>query len=100
MSQIEQKSECQKKEVGEGMEMSLSKNETTFLPEDSDPPLITSKEEKKELLPPSPTNVKENIKQKYLTEMPGDFYLFWEFCQFISKEKPCGNIFFKNMHPI
>lgn len=48
-------------------------------------------EEKKELLPNSPTNVKENIKQKYLTEMPEDFFLFWDFCQFIHKEKPCGN---------
>ena len=30
-------------------------------------------------------DVKENIKQKFLVEMPEDFYHFWEFCK---SEKP------------
>ncbi|XP_061165509.1 histone PARylation factor 1-like [Saccostrea echinata] len=30
---------------------------------------------------PSPANVRDNIKQKYLMDMPEDFYQFWEFCK-------------------
>ena len=44
-----------------------------------------------EELPPSPPNIKENILQKFLVEMPEDFYSFWEFCCSINKEKPEGN---------
>ena len=35
------------------------------------------------ILPPSPTNVKDNIKSKYFLEMPEDFFRFWDFCQFL-----------------
>ncbi|XP_059147429.1 histone PARylation factor 1-like isoform X2 [Physella acuta] len=31
--------------------------------------------------PASPQDVKDNIKNKFLVEMPEDFYLFWEFCK-------------------
>lgn len=31
--------------------------------------------------PPSPEDIKENIKQKFLVEMPEDFYELWEFCK-------------------
>nr|SVE83839.1 EOG090X0BAY [Daphnia pulex] len=34
-------------------------------------------------LPPSPEDVKENIKLKFLVDMPDDFYEFWAFCQSI-----------------
>lgn len=37
---------------------------------------------------PSPDNVKDNIKQKYLMEMPEDFYQFWEFCKEQNKSQP------------
>ena len=33
------------------------------------------------MLPASPENIKENIKQKFLVEMPEDFYEFYEFCK-------------------
>ncbi|XP_071452817.1 histone PARylation factor 1 isoform X2 [Hetaerina americana] len=36
------------------------------------------------LLPPSPEDVRENIKQKFLCEMPEDFYQFWKFCESLS----------------
>ena len=43
--------------------------------------------------PPSPADVKQNIKQKYLTEMPQDFYDFWEFCQQENKKNPQSKMF-------
>ncbi|KAJ9600792.1 hypothetical protein L9F63_001072 [Diploptera punctata] len=39
-------------------------------------------------LPPSPEDVKESIKQKFLVDMPDDFYSFWSFCRFLKSEKP------------
>nr|SVE88199.1 EOG090X0BAY [Daphnia similis] len=44
-----------------------------------------SKEDDSELAH-SPLNVKENIKQKFLVEMPDDFYQFWAFCQSICQQ--------------
>jgi len=38
-----------------------------------------------------PEDLKENIKSKFLVEMPEDFYQFWEFCSNINPEDPCGN---------
>merc|ERR1711978_101355 len=38
-------------------------------------------EEKEDLLPPSPLDIKENIRQKLLVEMPEDFFAFWNFCK-------------------
>lgn len=37
---------------------------------------------------PSPDDVVENIKRKYLLEMPEDFYEFWEFCCHLNSKKP------------
>ena len=34
-----------------------------------------------ESLPPSPSNIRDSIKQKFLVEMPEDFYQFYEFCK-------------------
>jgi len=36
----------------------------------------------------SPEDVKENIKSKFLMEMPEDFYLFWDFCKNIDATNP------------
>ena len=34
-----------------------------------------------DILPPSPSNIRDSIKQKFLVEMPEDFYQFYEFCK-------------------
>lgn len=39
-------------------------------------------------LPDSPDNVRESIKQKFLVEMPDDFYDFWDFCCSLNKKDP------------
>ena len=41
-------------------------------------------------LPPSPADAKENIKLKFLVEMPDDFYQFWAFCQSICSKNTLG----------
>ena len=38
-------------------------------------------DEIEDLLPPSPLDMKENIRQKLLTDMPEDFFAFWKFCK-------------------
>jgi len=38
-------------------------------------------EETEDLLPPSPLDPKENIRQKLLVDMPEDFFAFWKFCK-------------------
>ncbi|BFZ24173.1 hypothetical protein BsWGS_27212 [Bradybaena similaris] len=38
--------------------------------------------------PASPEDVKENIKHKFLVDMPDDFYQFWEFCQSLKPGNP------------
>ena len=49
-----------------------------------------SDEEIEDTPPASPVDVKENIKQKFLMDMPGDFYHFWEFCKSENSESPTG----------
>lgn len=44
-----------------------------------------------EEMPESPQDVRESIKQKFLVEMPRDFYDFWEFCKSLNKHNPEGN---------
>eukprot|EP00088_Acartia_fossae_P043085 TRINITY_DN4530_c0_g1_i1.p1 TRINITY_DN4530_c0_g1~~TRINITY_DN4530_c0_g1_i1.p1 ORF type:complete len:468 (-),score=108.69 TRINITY_DN4530_c0_g1_i1:803-2182(-) len=41
-----------------------------------------------DILPPSPENIKESIKQKFLVDMPDDFYEFFEFCKSMNKDSP------------
>ena len=53
-------------------------------------PIFTENKLEDNELPPSPTDVKENIKQKFLVEMPDDFYQFWEFCQSICQKNTLG----------
>ncbi|KAK6960496.1 UPF0609 protein [Biomphalaria glabrata] len=38
--------------------------------------------------PSSPEDVKENIKRKFLVDMPDDFYSFWEFCKSLNPKDP------------
>jgi len=43
-----------------------------------------------DILPPSPKDNREDIKQKFLVDMPEDFYQFFEFCQSLSPSSPCS----------
>ena len=45
---------------------------------------VKEKEEVKEysdILPASPENIHENMKEKFLMDLPRDFYQFFEFCK-------------------
>ncbi|XP_077984873.1 histone PARylation factor 1-like [Glandiceps talaboti] len=39
-------------------------------------------------LPPTPSDVREEIKMKFKVEMPEDFYEFWEFCKSLNSKTP------------
>lgn len=41
-----------------------------------------------DILPPSPANIRESVKQKFLVEMPEDFYQFYDFCKGLNKADP------------
>ncbi|KAF2354235.1 Histone PARylation factor 1 [Trinorchestia longiramus] len=41
-----------------------------------------------EELPSDPYSLEESIKQKFLVEMPEDFYKFWQFCTDLNKDAP------------
>lgn len=41
-----------------------------------------------DLLPPSPENTRENLRQKFLMDMPEDFYNFYEFSLTLDKSNP------------
>jgi len=41
-----------------------------------------------DILPPSPEDIRESIKQKFLVDMPEDFYQFYELCKSMNKEDP------------
>ena len=45
-------------------------------------------------MPESPVDVRENIKSKFLVEMPDDFYDFWKLCKKLNAEDPLGNFSF------
>jgi hypothetical protein len=56
-------------------------------------------------LPPTPADEKEAIKQKFLVEMPEDFYSFWSFCKTLAEDKPEGMVynpvfFFMQLHKL
>ena len=42
----------------------------------------------------SPVDIKENIKLKYLVEMPQDFYDFWDFLKLLNATHPEGKFFY------
>jgi len=41
-----------------------------------------------DILPSSPTNIRDNIKSKFLVSMPDDFFEFYEFCKSLNSVKP------------
>ena len=43
-----------------------------------------------EVSPDSPRNIKENIKSKFLVDMPQDFYDFWDFVKTVNSKRPEG----------
>jgi hypothetical protein len=59
------------------MSVSVEEWEVLSVPEEED-------------LPSTPENEKDAIKQKFLVEMPEDFYSFWSFCKSLSPDKPEG----------
>ncbi|KAL8593854.1 hypothetical protein ACOMHN_018066 [Nucella lapillus] len=50
-----------------------------------------SEEEEEAEVPASPVDVRENIKQKFLVEMPEDFYDFWKLCKKLNEEDPLAS---------
>ena len=75
--------------ISTGSQINLEEKDDTE-PESKE--TATDDKPKEEELPPSPANIKENILQKFLVEMPEDFYSFWEFCCSLNKENPEGNL--------
>ncbi|KAK2155339.1 hypothetical protein LSH36_242g02006 [Paralvinella palmiformis] len=53
-----------------------------------DPESSTQEESETSEDPPSPADIRENIKQKFLMEMPDDFYNFWEFSKTLNDTNP------------
>ena len=53
-------------------------------------PWLDEEVEEEVAAPDSPVDVKDNIKQKFLVEMPDNFYHFWDFCKRENKSSPCG----------
>ncbi|RXG70274.1 Histone PARylation factor 1 [Armadillidium vulgare] len=47
-------------------------------------------EDENNTLPESPSSIEENIKQKFLVDMPKDFYEFWDLCKNLHKENPAA----------
>ena len=76
--QKDKENEAPTKEVEETDEPKVDK--------DADEPEVD--QEEVELIPDSPSDVKESIKQKFLVDMPKDFYHFWDFCKERNHEKP------------
>lgn len=87
---VEEKEEEESKEESEPEKENDEPTKDEDKGEASTPlPTITEEvEEEEELLPASPLDVRENIKQKFLVEMPEDFYRFWEFCKERNHDAP------------
>ncbi|CAL1540707.1 unnamed protein product [Lymnaea stagnalis] len=49
---------------------------------------LDTEEDETEVAPNSPEDVKQSIKDKYLVEMPADFYQFWDFCKSLKPGNP------------
>lgn len=50
---------------------------------------VTTKAEEKALGKQKSFNKKDFIKEKFLFDMPTDFYQFWEFCKRLNEKSPC-----------
>ncbi|XP_041358264.1 histone PARylation factor 1-like isoform X2 [Gigantopelta aegis] len=64
-----------------------SEDDGTCLSDEAEADVSDTEEEQDQ--PQSPLSVKENIKNKFLVDMPDDFYYFWEFCQKEEPSDPC-----------
>jgi len=42
-----------------------------------------------DIFPPSPQNIRESIKQKFLVDMPEDFYQLYKLCSTLDQSSPC-----------
>ena len=48
--------------------------------------------------PDSPTDDNENIKTKFLVDMPEDFYHFWDFAKSVNSGNPSGeDIYYRSI---
>lgn len=45
-------------------------------------------------------DVKENVKRKFLVQMPEDFYQFWEFCESQNPSIPQGTLYVHCICPL
>lgn len=56
------------------------------------PPVINKEYfvDTEEEMPEDPTNLSDSLKQKFLVEMPNDFFKFWEFCKELKPSDPLG----------
>ena len=63
-----------------------------ILDSDGSPQRVDSDDEEVEDIDPptSPEDIRESIKQKFLVEMPEDFYQFWDFCKSERADNPSG----------
>ncbi|XP_052281625.1 histone PARylation factor 1-like isoform X2 [Dreissena polymorpha] len=83
---VEEKPVTNTTEESESTSESFSATDKPCSPESGKSP--QGKDEEDEATVESPCDVKENIKQKFLFEMPEDFYQFWEFCKAENPAKP------------
>ena len=79
-----------------------SKPEEVETPEDAESASIdednaSDEDEDSEEMPASPVDVRENIKQKFLVDMPEDFYDFWKLCKKLNAEDPLGKLYTVNI---
>jgi len=44
--------------------------------------------------PNDPVDERDDIKRKFLVEMPQDFYDFWDFAKTVNAKTPCGQFYF------
>ena len=54
--------------------------------------------EEEDELPEDPSDIQENLAQKFLVEMPKDFYDFWDFCMNKNANNPFGKPFTQHYH--
>ncbi|KAJ8298299.1 hypothetical protein KUTeg_024830 [Tegillarca granosa] len=87
--EVEKKKE--EKEKDDSPDSDTEETSTSVQPEVSDEDI---EEESDTPPPPSPDDVAENIKRKFLVEMPEDFYEFWEFCKSENSKNPNGKYTF------
>jgi len=79
---LHEMSEDSQDEVKSDDEIDSSKKEKEEVPEDS------KEESYLDIMPASPSNIRENIKSKFLVSMPEDFYEFYNFSKSLNNSDP------------